>query len=53
MTFVDIVEQLFNKCLLQCLDVDLWTVYLKYVKMAWEGQESYNQELSKLSLYTR
>jgi cleavage stimulation factor subunit 3 len=38
-TNFDEVEALFSRCLLRVLDLDLWSTYLKYVKIKHAGQK--------------
>lgn len=43
----DRVEELIQKALEPCMDVELWNLYLRYVRIANHGQEDGSQELRK------
>lgn len=36
----EVVKELFGKCLLVCLDVELWSLYVHFIKMSVEGNAS-------------
>lgn len=43
----DTVERLWNKCLAGCMDADLWSLYIRYVKLAKEGDDDSSQVIKK------
>lgn len=42
----DVVEALFEKCLKKCPDVELWSSYLRYVRIVKDGEEDANIVMS-------
>jgi hypothetical protein len=43
----DRVEKLFMRCLLKCLDMDLWKTYIRYIKLVKAGQSDENRALGR------
>jgi len=41
------VESLFQKCLLSCLDIELWRLYLSYIKMVKRGTKEERSSVSE------